>query len=233
MVAACGGNQAPPEDPSKDVAEPPPTQRRPELQVQGAVGALDKRAVQSAVASLNPDVQACVQKGQERLPFMDGDVEVFVLVDAMGRAAQTYLTESTIGDHDVETCIVDAFESKQWPRPVGGEQGEIIQSYHFEAGHLEPPDLWTGDKLAEKMGADDPEAFGSLQGKLAECREQAGTGPMQVTMYLDEDGLVRTAGAGMSDPEGEAALTCVVTTLQTTSFPAPGGNFVKVTLDVR
>ena len=53
------------------------------------------------------------------------------------------------------------------------------------------------------------------------------------TDILDEDGLVRSAGAGVSDPSGREALTCVVTALQTTSFPAPGSNFVKVTLDVR
>lgn len=232
-LTACGGGQTRPDRAPPDA---PATTSRPapasELEVHGTVGALDKRAVQSAVASLNAGVQGCVQEGQKRLPFMDGDVEIFVVVDANGRAQDAYLTKSTLGDHDVETCIVERFSAKQWPRPVGGKEGQIIQSYHFEAGHLDPPAAWSADQLADKMGADDPAAFDSLEGKLSECRQQAGTGPMRVTMYLDEDGLVRTAGAGMSDAGGEQALECVVLALQTTSFPAPGGHFVKVTLDI-
>lgn len=234
VVGGCGGGSQVTPNRSGDGTSESPSGGSPNgMSVSGAVGALDKEAVQGAVSSLNGDVRSCVEQGQRRLPFLEGDLEVFVLVDPMGRAAEAYLTESTLGDHEVEICIVKLFQSKQWPRPVGGEQGEITQSFAFQAGHAELPDVWTADQLAEKMNADDPSAFGELDAKLGSCRNEAGTGPMTLTMYLDEDGLVRTAGASMSDPAGEEALTCAVTILQTTSFPAPGHNFVKATLDLR
>ncbi len=235
VVGACGGSsQATPQSPGDDdTGEPSSGSSASGMSVSGAVGALDKGAVQNAVSSLNGDVTSCVEKGQRRLPFLEGELEVFVVVDVNGRATEAYLTESTLGDHEVELCIVKVFQDKQWPRPVGGEQGEITQSFAFHAGHGELPDVWTADQLADKMNADDPAAFGELERKLGSCRSEAGAGALRLTMYLDEDGLVRTAGAGMSDPAGEEALACAVTTLQTTSFPAPGNNFVKASLDLR
>lgn len=233
-VGACGGRpQVTSDTPGGGETASPAGSSSAGMSVAGEVGALDKQAVQGAVSSLNSDVRSCVEDGQRRLPFLEGELEVFVLVDVNGRAAQTYLTESTLGDHEVELCIVKLFESKQWPRPVGGEQGEITQSFAFQAGYAELPDSWSASHLAQKMNADDPAAFAELQRKLGACRAEAAAGPMTLTMYLDEDGLVRTAGAAMSDPAGEEALTCAVTTLQTTSFPAPGSNFVKTTLDMK
>ena len=56
---------------------------------------------------------------------------------------------------------------------------------------------------------------------------------LEVTMYLDEDGLVQSVGVGMGDESGHAAVSCIVTNVQTTSFPAPGDNFVKATVRIR
>ena len=234
VMSGCGGvSPKAPDPPVDDSGTSSSGGSSSGMSVSGEVGALDKQAVTGAVSSLNGDVRACVEDGQRRLPFLEGELEVFVLVDVNGRAAEVYPTESTLGDHEVEICIVKLFQRKQWPRPVGGEQGEITQSFAFQAGHAELPDVWSVGDLASKMNADDPAAFAELEKKLAACRRDAAAGPMTLTMYLDEDGLVRTAGAGMSDPAGKEALACAVTTLQTTSFPAPGNNFAKATLELR
>jgi hypothetical protein len=234
FALACGGPTPPPDAPvSTD--DPPRASRDDgnEPTIEGTVGALDAQAVKGVVSSLNSAVRECVQKGQRKLPFLDGEVGIRVTVDANGRAVDTFVDISSLGDHEVERCIVKLFASKQWPRPVGGKRGEIAQSYAFDAGHMEPPDVWSADTLESKMGADDPSAFGELIAKLDDCRKQADTGPVVVTMYLDEDGLVRTAGLSMSDAKGTSATDCVVTTLQTTTFPSPGDNFVKATVAVR
>ena len=192
---------------------------------------MDKIAVQRAVGETMSKVNRCIANGREKLPFLGGAVEVFVQVNKSGRASVAFLERTTLGDHSVEACIVDAFRSRQWPRPQGGDVGEISQGFDFTAGHVDMPLDWSQDKLKSEMKRDG--GYDELIGKLDACRSEAGSGPLSVTMYLDEDGLVRAAGVGMTDASGQSAVDCVVTTVQTTSFPAPADNFAKVTVAIR
>ena len=61
------------------------------MSVSGAVGALDKGAVQNAVSSLNGDVTSCVEKGQRRLPFLEGELEA-----RLGEASHRLARGSTL-----------------------------------------------------------------------------------------------------------------------------------------
>ena len=79
----------------------------------------------------------------------------------------------------------------------------------------------------------DEKPYEEMLAHLQECRNDAGAGPIAVTMYLDEDGFVTSAGMSVSDTAGEKAAECVLQTVKTTSFPAPTDNFAKVTVEVK
>ena len=230
-LGACGGIDATPE--SADSA--PQRDRGMQMQVGGTIGGMDAHAVRAVMAKVRPKVSRCVRNGRERLPVLGGEVRIDLTVGRNGRVREAFL-DSTLGDHDVEACVVGAFRAQQWPRPVGGVVGKIGQELEFTSGHDEPPLDWSANALRDGM-ADDADRgerpFDDMLTTLNQCRVDASAGPMKVTMYLDEDGFVQSAGLGMSDAQGKEAVDCILTTVQTTSFPAPEENIAKVTVDVR
>jgi hypothetical protein len=239
VLAGCGGSEVAPNTPDD---EPASGQRSgddddmPMLSVGGTIGGLDKQEVQSVIQKAWPDVSRCIRKGRKQLAFLGGEVGIAITVGSNGRAVEVFLHDSTLGDHEVEACVVKAFRSKQWPRPVGGELGKVDQTFDFTAGHTEPPLDWDADTLESGMAKEaegDEKPYEELLTTLNACRSDAKAGPLRVTMYLDEDGFVQAVGMGMADARGQKAVDCVVTTMKTTSFPAPEDNFAKVTVDVK
>ena len=235
-MACCGGVDAEGRTPVDErPATPIDSRDESGFSAQSTVGGMDQHAVRAAVREVMRQVDRCIDQGRKELPFLGGNVEIFVRVNSSGRATVAFAERSTLGDHQVENCVVEAFRSRQWPRPVGGKVGEIRQGFDYTAGHHGQPLDWSETTLASAMATEadgGPSPFDELVSKLSDCRREAATGRLTVTMYLDEDGLARAVGAGMSDPKGRAAVDCLVTTVQTTSFPSPEGNFVKVTVQV-
>ncbi|MBW2457519.1 MAG: AgmX/PglI C-terminal domain-containing protein [Deltaproteobacteria bacterium] len=248
-TAACGGGPPPPAD-EPDGIKVTHHDQAPggsvsgggdQMHVEGTVGGLNRRAVQRTFNEAMPTMRGCIDDGRKQLPFLGGDIAVAIEIDPSGKALSVLLTKSTLGDHRVEACIVKALEAKQWPRPVGGKVGQTSSSFGWQSDHLDPPQQWSTERLASAMAAEvDPEEenpgpppFSELEAKLGECRNEAGASPMDVTVYLDEDGMPQSFGVSVDDAQGLKAIDCLSTVLQTTSFPAPGGSFAKVTVPVR
>jgi hypothetical protein len=205
------------------------------LSVEGAVGALDPEAVRQKADGVRKKAAACVAAARAKLPYLEGDVEVALRVDGVGRVFEAFLTRSTLGHAGAERCILEAFAGQSWPRPVGGKIGEIAQGLSFETGYPEPPAEWSQDDLTRAMASeargDEPPPDRALLEQLSGCRREAGGGGLLVTMYLDEDGLAQGVGISSTDAKGMEAASCVSTVVQTTSFPATG-KLVKASLKV-
>ena len=251
-AAACGGG-APPAAEEPEGMKVTHHDRGPagsfgagdgQMRVEGTVGGLNRAAVQKTFDQAMPKMKECIDQGRRQLPFLGGNIAVYLEIGLMGKARTVLLSRTTLGDHRVESCIVKALASKQWPRPVGGKVGNTTSSFSFQAAHADPPLDWTARQLEAAMAADtapEPDAeedqgpppFGELTTKLARCRDDAGTGPLDVTIYLDEDGMPQSFGVSVADAKGHRAIDCLNTVIQTTSFPAPGGSFAKVTVPVR
>jgi hypothetical protein len=203
------------------------------LETGGEVGGMDRDEVRKVVRRVAPKVEGCIANGRKKLPQLEGEVRVFVRVDRGGRAIESYLPRSTLGDHGAEECILRAFAAPAWPRPVGGDTGEISQSFAFEAAVERPPEAWSPSELAAAMRAEaDDGAYQELLKGLDGCRNEAGVERIDVTMHLDEDGLVQGVGLGSGDSRARKAVSCVVALVTTTSFPSPGESGAKVTLGV-
>jgi hypothetical protein len=56
---------------------------------------------------------------------------------------------------------------------------------------------------------------------------------LDLTVYVDEDGMLQTFGVSQPDANARRSIDCFSTVLQTTSLPAPGGNFAKFTVQVK
>ncbi len=245
MTAACGG-------------APPPGAEEPEgmtvthhdqnpdgsvsgggdqMHVEGTVGGLNRGAVQRTFNEAMPMMRKCIDDRRKQLPYLGGDVAVAIEIDPSGKALSVVLTQSTLGDHRAEACIVAALELRRWPRPVGGKVGQTSSSFGWQSDHLDPPQEWSLERLATAMAAEiepgeenpGPPPIAELQAKLGKC----GAGPTEVTIYLDEDGMPQSFGLFGEGSQRPKTIDCLNTVLQTTSFPAPGDSFAKVTVPVK
>ncbi len=86
------------------------------------------------------------------------------------------------------------------------------------------------------MAADDDGSragYDELVSKLDGCRKEAGSERLELTWYLDEDGMAEAAGLASSDEKGRTAAECISMVAKTTSFPSPGPDQrVKVRVSV-
>lgn len=205
------------------------------MRASATIGGMNQEAVETTSRSALPEARGCLDEGRRRAPYLGGDVEIFLRVDRQGRAIVVLLPRSTLGDHDVEACILEALRNKQWPRPVGGEVGEIRQSFSFAAPDDQPvPRDWSGEALAQAWAAvDDGKAYGELLSKLNDCRSDAKLDRLGVTWYVDEDGMAGGFGVASDDENARSAIDCLATVVTTTSFPEPGREGAKVVVTLK
>ena len=224
IAGGCGGSEAPTTTAvNESGAEWRPFKRGPGLGVQSEIGALDESKAQAAMEMASGKLTACFSKGVQRVPYLAGTVSVYVRVAGNGSTRYAILRDSTLGDRATEECMLAVLTATTWPKPEGGEEGEVKNKLEFEPGGEErPPVDWTPDHLGKPFEAAKP--------ALAQCRKDAGTGPMKATLYVDTDGKAGAIGVSTADEKGAAAIRCVIDALQAVTFPSPGSYASKVSV---
>lgn len=187
------------------------------------IGALDQDKVNSTLERAQGKLSACFHDGVRRIPFMGGEIRFALRIAQGGTATVAYLKESTLGDREVESCMLGALRGATWPSPVGGKEGLAEGGFSFDPSADERPPV---ELDPDRLGKELPKA----KQALATCRASQGAGPLKATMYIDTDGKPLAVGVSSADPKGEAAATCVVDALRGMSFPSPGSYAGKVSL---
>ncbi len=86
------------------------------------------------------------------------------------------------------------------------------------------------------MAADDDGSragYDELVSKLDGCRKEAGSERLELTWYLDEDGMAETTNLTNNNKKSRTAAECISMVAKTTSFPSPGPDQrVKVRVSV-
>jgi hypothetical protein len=224
LLGGCGGGEPPAKTAeSEDYAEGSPGERRSGLTVQSEVGAIDEVKAQAIMERASGKLTACFTKGTQRIPYLAGAVSVYVRVGGDGSARYAYLRDSTLGDRATEECMLAVLTATQWPKPQGGDEGEVKNEFKFDPGGDErPPVEWTPDQLGKP--------YERARADLERCRQSAGTGPMKATLYVDTDGKASAVGVSTADEKGAAAVGCVVEAIKSLTFPSPGSYASKVSV---
>lgn len=220
--AGCGGSQEVVAGPTKDVAaEDGP--RRPRSSISAEIGALDEGQVKQALKKASPQIERCYGRGTEKIPFLAGDISFKIRVTSEGKTRWIFVKDSTLGDRATEDCMLGALKGLTWPTPVDGEDGLAESGFSFSPGGDERmPVDWSQDQLGAP--------FNDAKPKLAQCRSDAGAGPLKATLYVDTEGKPTSIGVSASDEKGEAAVRCVVDTLSGLKFKSPGSFSSKVSV---
>jgi hypothetical protein len=222
-LTACGSKPPPPPVAEPTAPEPPKASAGPKLQMSAELGSIDPKATQATIDGLQPKLQGCYKKGLKKLEFLSGDLKFFLRVTQEGTVKYAFLEDTTLGDRDVEKCMLDVLNGASWPKPEGGE-AEVRNGIGFDhAGDVREPTSWTGDKLAELLGKHEPD--------FKKCKEGV-IGSFKVTAYVEPDGKHgKIVAVGMAPPnkEGEGKIECLVDAVKgMKKVPSPGSYAAKV-----
>jgi len=223
-LTACGGNdEKRAKSADEMLVEDGPEQESSGVTMSSEIGGLNQEAVDKVFAKASDDLTRCLDDGAKRVEFLGGDVAFVVKIGPDGHVNHAHLEESTIGDRATEVCMLDALKRRSWPKPVGGETGIAQKPFSFDMPNdVRPPTDWTADSIEE--------ALGKLAPKLDECK--SGSGSFSITMYVDTDGSVMSAGIAHTEDKGESAADCILDVLKTASYPSPGSWPAKVTFSL-
>jgi hypothetical protein len=92
-------------------------------------GSLDKELIRRVIHAHRNQVRFCYESELVRHPGMNGKVTVKFIIGANGTVQKSGLDASTLGNGNVESCIVSRVAQWEFPKPKGG--GIVVVSYPF------------------------------------------------------------------------------------------------------
>lgn len=213
---ACGGAEKPPEAPK--IADAEDDEPDDGMEMMQEFGGMNEEKVNSVIKKLMPSFERCLASGSESNELFGGTFKLLVKVNRSGEAVAALAEESTLGDWNVERCILDKAKDARWPKPVGG----LIGLVHYGPMSVEPggrpPVEW-----------DDARTNSTLQSAHSELSSCGGRGRYRVTAYVDTRGRVLSAGVAHAEDEGDSTAECLAKATKDLKFPSPGSWPAKFT----
>ncbi len=240
LLCACAKPKPAATEPPK---EPEPTRTAPAPVVEQEFGSIDLDAVEQLFKKQADALESCHTDARTRVPYLAGDVKIFLRIDRTGHVRYGYFEVSSLGDRTTESCILDALGKADWPAPVGGE-AEVRHALGWEAGQERAPTAYDPEKVAKALAAQP-----GIRGRVDQCIKGM-HGQLALTGYIEpgppgkdtskkdktkpktkpkgKDGHFRALGASASTKDAAEKIDCVVSALTSLQLPTPGSYAAKV-----
>ncbi|HQP37680.1 MAG TPA: hypothetical protein PLI95_20995 [Polyangiaceae bacterium] len=215
-LGACG--QKPPQESTVPEAKAPRSKKTP--QTWNELGILDVGKIDGTFASLKDSLQKCVDRGNK---FAAGNILYAMRIDHSGKAKWAFAKDSSIGDREVEKCMLDQLRSATWPVPEGGDEGLAEKPFEWPDREERPPVDWSTEEVLP--------AAQKIRSRLDACRA-GNTGIFRATMIVETNGKVASVGMAPPDEKSEAVVDCLVGELKTLKLKSPGSWPARVSFDV-
>ena len=93
------------------------------------MGSLDKELIRHVVQANRGQIRVCYEGQLPKFPTLKGKVSVKFIISPSGAVASAMPTDSTTGNAELDTSVVEAVRRWVFPRPRGG--GVVIVVYPF------------------------------------------------------------------------------------------------------
>jgi hypothetical protein len=90
---------------------------------------MDKELVRRVIEAHRAQARYCYERALTSNPGLWGKVVLQWTIDADGHATKAHVKETTLGNTEVERCLVDKISTWVFPKPIGG--GTVIVNYPF------------------------------------------------------------------------------------------------------
>ncbi len=238
LVCGCAKPKPPVTEPPKE-SEPPRAAKAPVVEQE--FGSIDLDAVEQLFKKEGDALESCHTEGRSRVPYLAGDVKLFLRIDRTGHVRYGYFEASSLGDRVTESCILAALVQLDWPAPVGGE-AEVRHALGWEAGQERAPAPYDPEKVSKALASQ-----GAVRSRVAECTKGM-HGQIALTGYIEpgpppkdgkdktkpkgkgkgKEGHFRALGASASTKDASEKIDCVVGALTSLPLPTPGSSVAKV-----
>lgn len=228
-LVACGKDGPPPEDPTK-------VEKKPEKHAEGPkgptmeydLGPIDPGTWKQKVASLKGKWNDCYLAAASKNPTLEGKLTFTVRTRKDGSVKWAFVKESSLGDRTVERCILDSIREQNFGPPMDAREGEVAG--HTYGWELDGDDHRPADPAATTAVSP---AINAVKSKIAACRAKASSkGALLATFYVAKGGKPLSVGVSVSDPEGEAAVDCIVEVLMAQKYVNKSSWTTKVTVEL-
>jgi len=93
------------------------------------MGSLDKELIRQVIHRNRNQIRYCYESQLTRYPKLSGKVAVKFVISATGSVVSSNIAQSTVNNHELETCIAGRVQTWIFPKPKGG--GVVIVTYPF------------------------------------------------------------------------------------------------------
>jgi HEAT repeat protein len=201
-----------------------------EMHVEGTLGSLDEEAAESGVNARLRAAMACYTRERTSAPFLAGRLDLKFRVTTAGTVRWVRISRSDLGSLSAERCIVGELAKATFTAPDGGE-AEFSIPLTFDPQAV---------GVASGAPAAPVRAPAEVKKLLKACKKVVSPGGgaaalvlpsgLLVTMYVDPDGAILSAG--LSSTSGEIppeVATVLVTRIKAVKLPArDDGHTTKV-----
>jgi hypothetical protein len=234
LAIGCGGKQAPPPAPATTapVAKRVPiedTEPDDNVQVVAKRGRMDESAIQAGLAPHADDMTSCYTDHVGRRGWLAGHIVIKWEVSADGEIASVKLSDSDLGAHEIEKCLVDIARSASFGKPIGGPTDFTIpMDFAMTKGRVKV-DVWDEDRGLAAVGA-------KQLAKLDACGKHGETVPddVTITVYAGPSGVTRSVGFASAKSEiGEKWGDCAEKAALAWKIPDAKGPIAKIAVRYR
>jgi TonB family protein len=177
----------------------------PSMSVSNEMGVLETADVEDSLQARFDDVRACYERAGKAREYAGGRVLLHFIVDGMGHAEDVWVVESSLGNYDVERCLVGVGRSVAFPAPSGHKSTTFDYPVEFRSTR----EMAVLDIDGLKIDHD----LATFLPQLATCGRIAKE-PVNAIMYIEPTGFPGSVGLAAGGALDEAAGECAVRTMQ-------------------
>jgi TonB family protein len=177
----------------------------PGMNVDNEMGVLETADVEDALQARFDDVRACYQRAGKAQEYAGGRVVLHFLVDGAGHAEDVWVVESSLGNFEVERCLVEVGRSVAFAAPSGHKATTFDYPVEFHSTN--------GMAVLDIDGLKIDHDLAAFLPQLAACGRLAKE-PVNAIMYIEPSGFPGSVGLAVATALDESAGHCVVRTIQ-------------------
>jgi TonB family protein len=180
-------------------------QARQTMHVDSELGVLDTEDVQATMQEHFDDIRACYGRAGKAQRYAEGRVLLRFNVKGDGAAEDVLVLESTLGNYEVERCLVEVGRRIAFPAPLGGKPTNFEYPVEFRSTNQVPVLDIEGLKVEHDLSV--------LLPQLAVCGQLASES-VSAVVYIEPNGFPGSVGLAAKGSLDEDAGDCVVQTIR-------------------
>lgn len=188
-------------------------------------GKMDQAAITAGLEPHTQELTDCYMTKVGRRRWLGGHVVLHWDIKKDGTVTSVKLSESDLGNYDIEKCLLDAARSATFDKPQGGDADFTVPLDFSAKGNAQ---IWDEDKSLRAIG-------GQLS-KLDLCPDKKAKKHekpinVTVTLYIGPHG--KTQSVGFSSPNTEITedwMDCAAKEAITWRLPDPRGQIAKLAI---